>query len=115
MISHWHSYIDDYLSSNLSDADTQAFEDAMDKDPDLEREVTLQSIEKRAIDRFYDYTKDKPDDFPQSFPATKLYFASLFTSALFLGTFSARSSDEPLSNPDQHSDEDEQPPSGTGA
>jgi len=86
----------------------------MENDPDLEREVTLQSVEQRAMDRFYNYTKDKPEDFPQSFPATKLYFASLFTSALFLGTYSARSSDQPLfTEPEQHSDEEELPPSGT--
>lgn len=117
MISPWHAYIDDYLSDNLSSEDTHAFEEAMENDPDLEREVTLQSVEKRAMDRFYNYTKDKPEDFPQSFPATKLYFASLFTSALFLGTFSARASDQPPSDPEQHSDEDELPPgetAGTG-
>ena len=113
MISHWHAYINDYLSDNLSSEDTHAFEEAMENDPDLEREVTLQSVEKRAMDRFYNYTKDKPEDFPQSFPATKLYFASLFTSALFLGTFSARAPDQPRSAPEQHSDEDELPPSGT--
>ncbi len=114
MINPWHTYIDDYLSGSLSAPDSMAFEEAMENDRDLEREVTLQSVEKRAMDRFYNYTKDQPEDFPQSFPATKLYFASLFTSALFLGTFSARSSGQPLfSNPDQHSDEDELPPSGT--
>ena len=114
MISPWHAYIDDYLSDSLSVEEIHAFEDAMEDNPDLEREVALQSVEKRAMDRFYNYTWDKPDDFPQSFPATKLYFASLFTSALFLGTFSARATDHPLSGPEQHSDEDELPPGGTG-
>ena len=86
----WIHLIDDYIAQKLPPKVTDAFIGAMERYPDLREEVKLRTIETKAMDRFKQYTKDKPQDFPDRFPGTKLYFASLFSTALFMGTFSAR-------------------------
>ena len=86
----WIHLIDDYIAKKLPPKVTNAFIGAMERYPDLRKEVKRRTMEAKAMDRFQKYTKDKPQDFPERFPGTKLYFASLFSTALFMGTFSAR-------------------------
>jgi len=108
----WEYYLERYLNGSLSTAEADVFEQTLEDSPEREAEVELRQLERRAIDRFYAYTKDKPEAFPESFPGTKLYFASLFSSALFLGTYSARL------YPKEHGaeqDSDQQAPPDSGA
>lgn len=86
----WEDKLVRYLNDTMTAAEREAFEHMLDNHPERAAEAELRRLEQRAMDRFYEYTRDKPEAFPESFPGTKLYFASLFSSALFLGTYSAR-------------------------
>lgn len=110
METNWDEYIADYLRGDLLEPLLRVFQKAMANSPDLREEVRLRRLEVDAMDRFYAYTRDKPDGFPDDLPGTKLYFAGLFTTALFLGTFDARTRWPKSAGPVRH--KDETPPPG---
>lgn len=109
---HWEYELERYLMNTMTASEKEAFARRLDKHPEREAEVELRQLEQRAMQRFYEYTQDQPDAFPESFPGTKLYFASLFSSALFLGTFSARVS--PTDDTPEN-DSDQEPPPSSGS
>lgn len=104
MITDWEAYITDYLAGNLAEATRQAFKRALAESSELREEVRIRQLEADAIERFYAYYRDQPDYFPDQLPGTKLYFAGLFTAALFLGTFEARTCSEASGDPTRQPD-----------
>lgn len=112
--TNWEHHLERYLTGSMLPAEVEAFEQALEDHPEREAEVELRQLEQRAIDRFYEYTKDKPESFPESFPGTKLYFASLFTTTLFMGTYTARTRPTTDRNPTARTD-DQQPPHSSEA